>query len=201
MTINITRFCANSDDPREYLRTPFRCPEGITATNGHILICMDDDGGKHPDAVENTKGYVAKFKAYIDDPKRSWMDAASIALPEAKPCMACNGKGYVHEEDCDDCDGEGEFQHGSHWYDCKECDGNGKVLAGAGSGSKTPCHTCSGSGEDFQTVVVGGSAFQRKYLAMIGGLPECRLGLPEDPLGTAVFTFTGGFGAIMPCRV
>lgn len=201
MTIDLTKFCATSDDPREYLRTPFRCPEGIVATNGHILICMDDDGGEYPDAVENTKSYAAKFKAYIDDPKRSWFFAASIALPEANPCPECRGKGYVHEEDCDDCDGEGQFRHGDHWYDCKECNGNGKVLTGDSSGTKTTCRRCYGHGEDFQTVAVGRTAFQRKYLAMIVGLPNCRLGLHETPLGTAVFTFAGGFGVIMPCRV
>lgn len=201
MTIDLTKFCATSDDPREYIRTPFRSPEGIVATNSHILICIDDDGGEYPDVFHQAKGYAAKFKGYINDPERSWFFAASIALPEAKPCMACNGKGHVHEEDCDDCDGEGSFKHGSHWYDCKECDGNGKVLAGAGSGSKTPCHKCSGSGEDFLAVPVLHTAFQRKYLALIAGLPDCHLGLPAEPLETTVFTFTGGWGVIMPVRV
>lgn len=198
--IDLKKFCATSDDPREYIRTPFRSPEGIVATNGHIMICIDDDGGEYQDAVENTKSYAAKFKAYIKDQKRAWIDAASVTLPEAKPCLACDGKGYVHEEDCDDCDGEGEFQHGSHWYDCKECNGNGKVLAGAGSGSKTTCYKCDGYGEEFQPVRVNHTAFQRKYLALIACLPDCRLGLPAEPLETTVFTFTGGWGSIMPVR-
>lgn len=194
MTIDITRFCATTRDPRKDIHTPFRCPGGIVATNGEILICMNDDGGEYQDATEQTKGYAARFKAYINDPKREWVDAASITLPDALPCPDCNSKGHTFEDECDECDGDGEFRHGSHWYECEECNGSGKVAA-------TTCSRCKGSGEDFQPIHVGNTAFQRKYLALIVGLPDCRLGLPVTPLKTTVFTFTGGFGAIMPVRV
>lgn len=195
--IDLQKFCA-TNDPRPYLLAPWRCAEGVGATNGHILICVSDDGGQYADVKDNIAPVVSKFKAGLSDPARLWFDAASLVLPEPVKCRHCDGTGYTYEDDCDECDGEGEFMHGSHFYDCKECDGSGKI-DGHGSGEKKSCWSCSGTGEGFAAVKVGQATLQRKYLSMLAHLPGCRIGT----LGAndaAVFTFDGGFGAVMCCR-
>jgi hypothetical protein len=197
--MDITKFCAISTDPRQHLHAPFRCSEGIAATNGHIFVCVPDDGGQHADIHDSLAALPARFKSYLAQDGRQWVDAAGIALPPEKPCSSCDGRGYSYEEDCDDCGGVGSFLHGSHWYDCKECNGNGKVKTDAATGKKEPCFSCDGTGEDYQPVKVGSPFLQRKYLAMLVGLPGCRVGTLGE-FDTVSFTFDGGWGVVMPCR-
>jgi hypothetical protein len=197
--MDITKFCATDADYREHLRTPFHCSEGIAAANGHVFVCIPDDGGSYPAVVDSMKGSAAKFKAYIGDAGRQWFDAASIQLPERVACPHCDGVGHLYEEDCDDCDGEGSFQHGSHWYNCKECEGSGKVKTTTSGGKKETCWSCGGTGEGYKAVLVGGSYIQRRYLVQLAELPGCRLGVLGG-LDAVSFTFDGGWGVVMPCR-
>jgi hypothetical protein len=197
--MDITKFCATDADYREHLRTPFRCSEGIAASNSHVFVCIPDDGGSYPQVRASLAGKPAKFKAYIGDAGRQWFDAASIQLPERVACPHCDGVGHLYQEDCGDCDGDGIFQHGSHWYDCKECNGNGKVKTDASTGKKEPCFSCDGTGEDYQPVKVGSPFLQRNYLAMLVGLPGCRVGTLGE-FDAVSFTFDGGWGVVMPCR-
>lgn len=196
--INLSKFSARADI-REYLRQPFRCSEGIVASNGHILVCVADDGGNHPDGPKTMDPPVSKFRMNTGEPGREWFDMSAITLPDREPCTYCGGSGYEHQEDCEDCDGEGEFEHGLHSYDCKACRGTGKVDATPGQGEKVACYRCDGSGESQQTVRVGKALLQRRYLARIAELPSARIGTAGS-LETVVFTFDGGFGAVMPVR-
>lgn len=102
--IDLTKF-SSPTDPREYLRTPFRCSEGIDASNGHILVCVVDDGGDHPAGPKTMNEVVTKFRMHTGELGRDWFDMRTIALPDRVPCTRCGGRGYEHQEDCDECDG------------------------------------------------------------------------------------------------
>lgn len=199
--IDFKKYCATSGDIRNHLQTPTRCAEGIIATNGHILICVPDDGQEHyPATKESIAETVAKFKSTIGDPDRQWVYAKAIHLPEPIKCRHCDGVGYTYETDCEDCDGDGEFEYGSHTYECKNCEGSGKIESHKGSPEhKQECYSCDGTGQGFQAVAVGRTFLQRRYLAMLAELPECRLGTIGYSEAVA-FTFDGGWGMVMPCR-
>jgi hypothetical protein len=202
-TLDLTPFLATEADDREYLRAPWRCTDGVVATNGHVLVCVADDGGQYADAPNGMSESVARFRAYLDEPDRVWTDVASIHLPTIPVCSVCKGVGHTHYVDCDECDGKGEFKNGSHTYECKECNGEGRIRTSrlSDGAKQRPCYACDGSGQGFLIVKVNGVALQAKYLHRLKALPGCSIGTrPSQPLDTVVFRFDGGFGAIMPCR-
>lgn len=198
----LDRFLESKGGYRQHLQKPWRAPCGIARTNGHVLVVTPDDGrecdGPNTEALSNV---VMGFAAVADDAdKREWITLSDFALPPATNCDHCHGAGHKHEMECDECEGGGDFNHGSHTYTCKECDGGGTVKAPRKPEFKVECSRCNGTGEGFQAVKVYTSWFQRPYLSLLAGLPNCRLTLGADPMASTVFTFDGGFGAIMPCR-
>lgn len=200
--VYLNRFLESKGAYRHYLQKPWRAPCGIARTNGHVLVVTPDDGrecdGPNTEALANV---VMGFAAVVDDAdKREWIALSDIELPPATKCEHCRGAGHLYETECDECEGEGDFAHGSHTYTCKECDGCGFIPAPRKDEFKVECSRCSGTGEGFRAVKVYTSWFQRPYLSLLAGLPNCRLTLGAEPMGSTVFTFDGGFGAIMPCR-
>lgn len=197
--MDLNRFCANSIDPRAYLSTPFRDGDNVIATNGHIMVVVPGMAGDFPVAASNMAGMPARFNAAT----RSGVltPLSSITLPDRVPCPVCGGKGHGHEVRCDECDGEGEFKHGSHWYECKECGGDcTKPCHESTPGAvKHACYRCNGFGEAFGRVTVADALFQRCYMALLATLPDCHIET-AGPEGTAKFTFDGGYGFLMPCR-
>ena len=199
--IDLTPFLATELDQRAYLRAPWRCPDGVCATNGHVLVCVPDDGGQHADAHKGMPEVVAKFRAYLDQPGLVWTEVAGIELPEVPACRACDGKGHNHFVECEDCDGEGNFRHGRHTYECQACDGEGRIKTSEKSvgAKKESCWRCDGTGRGFASASVEGVELQTKYLELIKALPGCVISTSgfSDP---AVFRFEGGFGLLMHCR-
>lgn len=195
--LNLAEFCAGPDDPREYLRQPMRTPAGIVYTNGQVMAIVQDDGEEcqsAPGSIASTiQGMVSKYQG-----GDSWIKACDIELPEAKACNACNGVGAISHEPCPDCDGEGDFWHGSHSYLCKECDGSGTIESAGGDQEKV-CRRCNGHKGEFISVDVLGSSFDRKYLAMLARLPNCELS-PGGVYNIAPFRFEGGHGFLIPTR-
>lgn len=201
--VYLSRFLEEPGAYRTYLQKPWRSSCGIARTNGHVLVVTPDDGREcdDPNTVALDQA-VQRFAAVVDDAdKREWIALADIVLPPATRCECCAVAAlHLYEIECAECLGKGDFDHGSHTYKCKECDGAGCIDAPREAEFKVSCHCCHGTGEGFQTVKVGASWFQRPYLSLLAGLPNCRLTLGSSPLAGAVFTFDGGFGAIMPCR-
>lgn len=197
--MDITRFCATGEDPRAYLATPFRDGDDVIATNGHIMVVVPGMPGEFPTVQGNMVGGAARFNVAT----RSGVltPLSNIALPEPVPCPNCAGKGHGYEVRCDECDGGGEFKHGSHWYECKACGGDcTKPCHESTPGAKKhDCHRCDGFGEAFAKVVVEEAPFQRRYLALIASLPNSAIET-AGPEGTAKFTFDGGYGFLMPVR-
>lgn len=198
--MDLLRFCASITHPHSHLHKPMRMGADVVATNGHILIRLTDAAGNFPDAHPSVSGFLANAANghFLGTPCK----VAVLTVPPATKCPVCGGAGYHYWVRCDECDGDGEFKHGSHWYDCLECNGEGQIKTGQHSeGAKQqPCYRCDGDGNAFQVVRVGHSAFQRRYIALLQTLPDCELEIGADPMALARFTFEGGHGYLMPCR-
>lgn len=188
----LQKFCASATEARYYLCKPWRFNGSIYATNGHMLICIPDDGreevdphGKHPDASK-VIGQPA-VTPFIKIP----------GLADPIPCERCGGKGSHGEVACDECNGSGTFTWRRHEYDCAECGGSGKIGV---DNSPMICEACDRLGESFDRVTartaIGDTGFQTRYLRVIASLPGAKIA--PNGMGTCIFTFDGGIGALMP---
>ena len=182
----------SQDDPRKYMRSPFTRGEWTYATNGHIAVRVPKIDGveilpeKHIPALESLFQSVGG-NGFIALP---WM-------PPLEECLLCSGTGIAYE--CPECDGEGEFEHGTHSYCCKECGGSGQVEYG--SAGVSACRHCGGTGAKRNAPAkVGGSHFDLFYLHLINGLPEAKFSPGGDRMDMARFVFDGGEGILMPMR-
>lgn len=203
--IDLTRFSAQ-DDIRSYLNQPFQEDGHAFATDGVIALMIiggAEDGmpqahekmaGKIPRLIEQTSGYQTVLP---------------LSLKGSRPakCPECHGKGRITKTMCEDCDGEGEFDHGRHTYTCRECDGIGTDTAPATEGAPGAvfCGECKGSGWLSRLVTLSGDnglfyTFQEKYLRLALSLPGCRILVGNDVTSAARLEFDGGKGILMPCR-
>jgi hypothetical protein len=175
--------------------TPSRIDGFVYATNGHIAIRVKDDPELLVSDVVKFKSLPAMFVKNVDE----W--GSIPELPPIIPCKTCKGSGKQYKTRCDECDGDGNFDHGTHNYECKECD-DGWVESNVCTENEVTCSTCDGSGEDIfsQPIKVGIQSYQRRYLAMIAALPNSKIELTPELDKVALFTFDGGEGAIMPIR-
>ena len=188
----LNRFTANSSDPRGYLRAPFTRGDWTYAMNGRIAVRVPKIDGMEILPDKHASKLEVLFESVCFD--------ACIALPPLPPqeeCSMCNGTGIAYE--CEECDGDGEFEHGSHTYTCKECDGSAQV---AYSGEiAVACRHCGGTGKKrMKAINVGRSHFDLFYLHLINGLPGARFSPGAGPMDCAWFVFDGGEGVLMPRR-
>lgn len=190
----LLKFCAKSGEIRNYMTTPIRRNGFIYATNGHIAVCIPDDGsfsGENTSEIPSFRFVHDAMEILADDQFKT----IDVSMPEVEPCKTCGGTRKVRK--CGDCDGDGVFQHGNHDYECLECDGDGWVI---GEGNQD-CPDCDGTGSDkYQTVKVEHQHLAVRYVELMNTLPSVRLYTPPDNGKTCFFKFDGGFGAVIPCR-
>lgn len=191
--VDLMKFC--SVPGRLALGAPMRTPDGIAYTNGHVMVLVPDDGGDYQDAPDRMVQAMKKLPG-VEAEDREWVVVSAIDIQEASKCESCLGEGVVRRADCPDCDGEGEFSYGSHWYQCKECKGDGVV--DSKEGREEVCDRCLGARVEPVTVKVKRAMFQSIYLGLLGQLPNCEIA-PGDPFSAAPFRFDGGKGWLMPC--
>lgn len=193
--VDITKFCLADGlgDLRDCLRRPMQFGDQVLASDGHILVCIPGRSGHsgYEEAPLGVCNFTRRVEQIIKGAPLTWTPAAAIELPPPEPCVLCDGSGVMCQLDCHECDGKGEFVHGTHTYCCMECDGEG-VIARA-----QPCDICEGSGASIQPVTVGEVRVQRRYLAAIAELPGAQIAQSHE--GILVFTFDGGWGALAPC--
>jgi hypothetical protein len=199
--VDLQRFCSRDDDLREYLRKPWAHKGYLYASNGHI--CVRIPAPDQAAAVFPHK--VAESAAGLFDREHGG-HAPLPAFDPAKSCDLCGGTGRTRRAKCPECDGEGEFSHGTHWYDCRECDSEGVVDASDGEGEPCDCGACDGLGarQTFARLAPG-IGYDARYLAWIKALPGAMFVIGssvDNTSGTrpAHFIFDGGEGVLMPMR-
>lgn len=150
--IDLTQF-TNPFDLRTYCRKPIVLSTGmVVATDGATIMALDKYDGDVsviPQAPKDIEAAITKHLSMIDQ-LQDWRPISSLPLPVQEPCSICNGSGRVNRVECDECDGAGEFLHGSHYYDCKACDGSGEAEcspAAKDSRGAQQCHGCHGTGQ------------------------------------------------------
>lgn len=203
--IDFAPFCAK-DDVRTYLNQPWREGDDAFASNGYMgVMVIGGATSEMPDPPEKIAGAIKRFLRAAEDCRTE----IRVVIPEgdAKECLHCYGSGWLVAEQCDDCDGEGCFDHGAHSYTCLECGGEGETRRPSSSTSKGAirCPQCHGSGHEsrYLKLKAGGVTyqFQEKFLFPIKELPGSRLYVSGDNQKSARFEFDGGSGILMPCRL
>lgn len=189
----LKKFAANSSDPREYMRAPFTRGEWTYATNGYIAVRVPKIEG-----IEILpEKHIPKLEGLFTSAR---IDDAFIALPTLptlENCQMCNGTGAAYE--CPECDGEGEFEYGTHTYKCKECDGSGQVEYMVDNIGVVSCRHCGGTGVTrYKPMKVGGSHFDLFYLYLINVLPGAKFSPGAGRMDMARFVFDGGEGILTP---
>lgn len=201
--IDLKPFCGR-DDPREFLNHPWQENGATFASNGHICIQVDE---LQPAAAQVSDTMAGRIQRLLTVAHANTTEL-DIVFPDEAPreCSRCEGSGFVIARTCDECDGDGWFEHGSHTYDCKECKADGEIHRPATvemAGAKE-CWICEGSGTISRTIWLHANGvkygFQEKYLRRIADLPDARLFVGPDNTKEARFDFTGGSGVLMPCR-
>lgn len=203
MTVShLFKFCDPNDD-RPFVQRPnlVEGMSGMVATNGHL--CVVDTSVKYlgETAIKN-KAILGLEKSFLQHSEITIEYQVSTFNPAPKDlyggkCTRCRGKGKHGELiGCGDCDGQGEFEYGSHEYTCKECQGTGEIESDL---KDVTCEECGGSGQKKDTLTqVGDSMIQSKYYRKIRTLPEVVFYKPEGESHTIYFSWAHGWGAVMP---
>lgn len=219
MTIDLQRFCAHENDPREHLRAPWYEDGWVYATNGHFAVRVKA-GRAQTDVQDKPQGApdaASLFRKHVEDRVVDYLVMPPV--PKLIECFGCQGKGNVRCIKCPDCV-DGEFKHGGHIYECQNCDGS---PAGPGWEHLTEddgpqphevlrlCEDCDGYGFEFKRnggMQIGGGHYSTVYLSMLASLPKVRI-CPGDPaperwadatVVPAAFLFDGGQALLMPWR-
>lgn len=196
---DLQKFCG-INDIRAHINKPIRQGGFICATNGFIAVRVVDDGSFD---ISDANNESVNFERVFAERKFSELKPLSVlmisAQPGKSPCKACCGSGKNESaRECDECDGDGQFHHGSHAYECRECEGLGKK-ANAASIS-TVCSVCRGCGDGGFNFQVGNQKYDSRLLNLIEDLPNLRIECEIENFDAAKFLFDGGEGRLMPCR-
>lgn len=192
MNINeiVMKFCGKAGDTRGF-DTPTSDSKYVYATNGHIIIRVDRDlyTGQ---VAGNSK--LSDMQRHLSAIKSFEFKPLQLTLPPPITCRLCGGLGHVIE--CEDCDGEGWFEHGGYDYRCKNCRGDGVHPSEKNKHTK-PCDDCEGTGNDLsQPVMVDNVYFQRRYIDLLLNLDGIKVSIRYSSKAS-FFTFNNGCGAIM----
>lgn len=202
MKLDLQRFCASQYDERAFMKAPGRSGGFVYASNGFVAVRV-------PEAEEHAgfeqDGKLAQkipglFKALDEAEPLAWQPLPAVGKLER--CDRCGGSARLRVEDCDSCDGKGEFTHHNHEYDCKECDADGFHLVHRG-GKVIACPECNGDGfkghphqviAETSAGLVHGSIGHLSWLAALPGIQMC----PQAPDKLIRFRFDGGHALMVP---
>lgn len=202
--IDLKPFCGRYD-PRPFLNVPWQENGKTFACNGHIAIQIDAVPDSALPAVDpKMAGRIQKLLSQVES--NNVEVAINLPTDPADTCRRCDGSGYTISQACDECEGDGWFEYGTHEYECKECDGEGEhaTPATAQTPGAKECDSCDGMGVLMTRYVelrANGTAykFQERYLTLISRLPAARLIVSANNSAAARFEFLGGRGVLMPC--
>lgn len=147
---------------------------------------------------------VGRYIRLIDSYQQPLIPAKNVGI-SPRMCAMCQGQGKLTVTPCEDCSGQGEFQHGNHTYCCKSCSGNG--FGASAPGGEDDCQNCLGTGQNWLEPSILGSKKRPGYsassgpiavLRKIGGSISPDTVTDEGGLEVFVFSFHGGKGVLMP---
>lgn len=197
----IQKFCS-INDIRTYLNKPIRQGGFIYATNGFIAVRVVDDGSFDIPESNIIYGLINFNRVFAE---RAFAELKPLSAlmtgsqPEKSPCKACcDGGKNESARECNECDGDGQFHHGSHTYECRECGGSGKKANAASI--PIVCSVCRGCGDGNFNFQVGNQKYNGRLLKLIEDLPNVKIECEVENFDTAKFVFDGGEGRLMPCR-
>lgn len=108
--IDLQQFCANTHDPRDYLREPFQLGACVYATNGHIAVRIPRDEAPHVKPNDRAPKHIeVLFGTAHDGGIGEFIPMPE--LPIDRVCSECQGKGTQDygdgDEKCWQCNGLG----------------------------------------------------------------------------------------------
>lgn len=204
-------FCGRPDEAREWMRDVFRVGDLIMATNGHWAALADPDASLETADIPPVRDELAPRLRDIalavlsyDGP---FIPATQIGVA-SRPCPQCEGSGRLSETQCDECDGLGNFWHGSHRYECDNCDGEGEIRKPSKNSADTECYGCDGSGRidrasthgDAQSCRSANSFYVRQLRAIGGEISPELMDVPGRDWRCYAIRFPGGRGLMMSMR-
>lgn len=197
--IDKSKFLANSDDPRYYLREPMQIGDNIVRSNGHIILIEPGHTATPCPSktiqIEKILDLIARA-VFI---KPSWPP-----LPEKQACTECSGSGKLTWVECPECDGDGyvtlENAYSTYQPDCATCGGRKRVRSK--HDATGTCTVCAGSGKTWPInshVIVNGILIKPEYAELIMNEPEIEIFC--DPIMNSIAFKHGELtGAIMGMR-
>lgn len=216
-TLNLAAFCGQHDI-RGWMNQPIIVDDYMVATNGHILVAMplSAGSGQGPNPKWSVpEGTLAHLRGIIAAAQADSLEArlrvqAHDVLPRLPACAHCAGTGVVYEVDCDECDGVGTFDHGSHEYSCKHCNATGRLDAFSDQGNERPCPECEGMKVGNGRTTTPGIGQGQLHLATLYAalicthIPDAEIcAVPSGDKGIIYFRSATDnvFGAVMPIKV
>lgn len=198
--INLIDFCSIDSMISYALSHPFAEGEYSYATNGWILVRLNNNEGKyqaHPD--KDFAKMVTEMKLDPDH-EGKWIAITDIDIGEQAECEGCSGTGLVTTYyDCEECNGEGDVYWCSDYHEycdtCKECYGTG---TGKASGEEE-CRKCGGTGKSYNSdgVKVSGVMVSKAELAKLARIPGAEAYFPCREDDCVCLRFEGGKGVLM----
>jgi DnaJ-class molecular chaperone len=206
--IDLQPFCADDDDHRENLKSPFNIGSNSYATTGNFFIKTDLDLGFEALQSNHGKAEIKSLHRTIkifEDACQGIEELNYKPMPSIndvikKECPICSGSGLLQLIECVECAGEGDVDLSNDFNDynaeCQTCDGKGKVT---GIGSGQPCDACHGemkiTDESASCHTLDGLRVNISFLKLFEPLPNLQYAFMR-PYQLAV-KFDGGYGVIM----
>lgn len=92
----LSEFCANDQEPRYYLRAPWREGDGrVLATDGRIMIVLDELPGDFPSPSPSIAKFVDTIaltcdKQWMNGWGQTWIRVSDLEIPVNAPCAWCD---------------------------------------------------------------------------------------------------------------
>lgn len=200
--MDITKFCnPDAPDARAYLRMPMRDGGYLYATDGAVIVRIEDDPAVEASPLDERVRRTFETLVVGDNSDRAWQPIPCVDPKTLLTCPNCKGSGRLIP--CLSCDGEGEFEHHDHTYSCRACDGYGTRSAPpqCPDGISVECFACGGSGvHPFETIDFGAPKIAHGYVHLIRTqIPAAEIGISGDPAGIQIFRAPGVLGGVMGC--
>ena len=169
----LQKFCFMGEG-KDKIKVPWTDGGFTYATDGHICIKVPalSDIPIEPNPVNAEKVFRESQQP------SEWFPVPRVAkpkIPKETVCSDCEGSGKDDDNRCPVC---------GHIMDCPECEGTGKVKEGI-----LPRY-----------LQIGHQSFDEKYLYMIQGFPNVKIG-PATGKIAARIKFDGGEGLLLPVKI